>query len=147
MTLEVGGEHTITVDPVVEATTGLKGKYESVGDDPREGFSGLLVPPEKLTEVAAALRSEYGFNYLSSVTGVDLIADDKMEVVYHFYSIEKGGSAVVLKSQVTAQQPHATFPDAGLARSQLPGARGLRPAGHQFQRAPRPAPYPDVGRL
>jgi NADH:ubiquinone oxidoreductase subunit C len=38
---------------------------------PVKGTSGLMVSPEKLTEVALALRDEIGFNYLSSVTGVD----------------------------------------------------------------------------
>jgi NADH:ubiquinone oxidoreductase subunit C len=34
-------------------------------------------------EVATALRDEFSFDLLSSVTGVDYIAENKMEVVYH----------------------------------------------------------------
>lgn len=96
-----GGQAPVeTLDPVAEAIGALKEKYpDAVVDDPRDGYSGLVVEPEKLVEVATALRDELGFNYLSSVTGVDLIEDDKMEAVYHIYSIDKGGSAVVLKAQ------------------------------------------------
>src|SRR5690606_6785593 len=67
--------------------------------------TGLMVPAGQLPEIAAHLRDELGFNYLSSVTGVDLIDDNKLEVVYHTYSIEKGGGAVVLKVQVDRDNP------------------------------------------
>jgi NADH-quinone oxidoreductase subunit C/D len=84
----------------------LKDRYAGeIVDDPRPNFTGLIVPADKLPEVAMVLRDELGFNYLSSVTGVDLIDDNKLEVVYHTYSIDKGGSAVVLKVQVDRDDP------------------------------------------
>ena len=64
-----------------------------------------MVSPEKLTEVAGVLKNELGFEYLSSVTGVDLIDDNKMEVVYHTYNLDAGGGAVVLKTQVDRDNP------------------------------------------
>ena len=95
-----------TVDPVVEAVAALKEKFaDAVSDDARPNYTGLIVPAHRLLEVARTLREELGFNYLSSVTGVDLLEDNKMEVVYHTYSIEKGGSAVVLKVQVDRDNP------------------------------------------
>ena len=90
MTIDViESEEAQAVDPVVEATAVLKEKFPSLQDDTREGYQGLMVPPENLLEVAQTLRDELGFDYLSSVTGVDLIDDNKMEVVYHTYSIAK----------------------------------------------------------
>lgn len=95
-----------TVDPVVEAVAALKEKFaDAVSDDARPNYTGLIVPANRLLDVARTLREELGFNYLSSVTGVDLLEDNKMEVVYHTYSIEKGGSAVVLKVQVDRDNP------------------------------------------
>src|SRR5690606_22326937 len=84
----------------------LKERFpDAVTDDTRDGYSGLMVAPEKLVEVATALRDDIGFNYLSSVTGVDQINDNKMEVVYHTYSIDQGGSALVLHVQVDRDNP------------------------------------------
>ncbi len=92
-------------DPVEEATARLREKFTDLTEDPRDGYTGLMVPAGQLPEIAAHLRDELGFNYLSSVTGVDLIDDNKLEVVYHTYSIEKGGGAVVLKVQVDRDNP------------------------------------------
>ncbi|MCA9980785.1 MAG: NADH-quinone oxidoreductase subunit C, partial [Anaerolineales bacterium] len=100
MTIDViEPEEREAVDPVTEATAVLKEKFPSLQDDTREGYQGLIVPPEDLLEVAQTLRDELGFDYLSSVTGVDLIDDNKMEVVYHTYNIAQGGGSVVLKAQ------------------------------------------------
>lgn len=108
MTIEVieSSEAPAAIDPVTAATERLKEHFvEGISDDTREGYSGVIVAPEKLTEVAAFVREELGFNYLSSVTGVDLIDENKMEVVYHTYSIEQGGGALVLKVQVDRDEP------------------------------------------
>ncbi len=51
------------------------------------------------------MRDDLGFNYLSSVTGVDLIEEGKMEVIYHLYNIARGGGPVVLKAQVDRDAP------------------------------------------
>lgn len=100
-----GGAPAAAINPVEEALAALKEKFpESVTDDTRDGFQGVIVAPDKLIEVATALRDELGFNYLSSITGVDAIEEDKLEAVYHFYSIEKGGSAVVVKAQTDREE-------------------------------------------
>ena len=96
-TPEGDGEQAVNQDPVAQAYAVLKERFpEEVQDDSRVGYSGLMVSADKLTEVATALRDELGFDYLSSVTGVDQIEDNKLEVVYHAYSIDQGGTAVVL---------------------------------------------------
>lgn len=104
--LEAPDAPDTTANPVEQAIQALKERFpEDVADDTREGYEGLVVSPEKLTEVALALRDELGFNYLSSVTGVDLIEDGKLETVYHTYSIEKGGGPVVLHVQTDRDNP------------------------------------------
>lgn len=87
------------------AVATLKARYEQIRDDGREGFTGLIVPADQLIEVATAVKDELGFNYLSSATAADLYDDNKMEMIYHCYSIEKGGGALVLKVQVDRDKP------------------------------------------
>lgn len=103
--IEINEPEVPTVDPVEQATAALKEKFPELSDDSRQNFTGIMVPPEKLLEVAETLKDELGFEYLSSVTGVDLIDDGKMEVVYHTYNLDAGGGAVVLKTQVDRDQP------------------------------------------
>jgi NADH-quinone oxidoreductase subunit D/NADH-quinone oxidoreductase subunit C/D len=92
--------------PIEEALANLKERFpEGVVDDPRDGYEGVIVDVEHVVNVGLALRDELKFNYLSSVTGVDLIEDNKLEVVYHAYSIEKGGGPVVFKVQVDRDDP------------------------------------------
>ena len=82
-----------------EATLSLKARF-AVTEDARENYSGLMVAPDGLLDVATALKDEMGFNYLSSVTAVDLIKEEKLEVVYHIYNLDAGGGPVALKVQI-----------------------------------------------
>ncbi len=105
-TVEVLEPETETIDPVEKAVGRLKEKFgEAIQDDTRDRFTGHIVPAENLVEIAEYLRDDLGFNYLSSVTGVDLIEDGKMEVVYHTYSIREGGGSVTLKVHVDRDNP------------------------------------------
>lgn len=126
----------VSVDPVATAVARLKEKYpEALQDDPRPGYTGVMVPADKIVEVAEYARQELGFNYLSSVTGVDLIDENKMEVVYHTYSIDQGGSALVLKVQVDRDEPVVpsltpTWPGADFQEREIWDLFGIRFAGH-----------------
>ena len=77
---------------------------EIVVPDSRAGYSGYVVPPEYLVQVVQAVKDELGYDYLSSVTGVDYLPENKMEVVYHFYRTT-GGGTLVLKTQVDRENP------------------------------------------
>lgn len=90
--------------PEAEAKVLLKRQFASLADDSRDGHDAIMVSAENLLDVAGYLKDDLGFNYLSSVTGVDLIEDDKLEVIYHAYSIEKGGGPVTLKVQVPRKE-------------------------------------------
>ncbi len=87
--------------PAEEALAKLTERFpeEKVAADTRDGYEGVIVAADQLVDVALALRDDLGFNFLSSITGVDLIEENKLEAVYHLYSIEKGGGPVVLKVQ------------------------------------------------
>jgi len=76
---------------------------QAVRPDTRPGYSGWIVEKDHLLEVASALRDEFGYDLLSSVTGVDYYPDT-MEVVYHAYKTT-GGPGIVFKVQVPRQDP------------------------------------------
>ena len=93
-------------NPIEEALARVKERFpEGVSDDTRDGYEGVVVSPDQVVDVSLSLRDDLGFNYLSSVTGVDLIEDNKLEVVYHAYNIDKGGGPVVFKVQVDREDP------------------------------------------
>ena len=95
--------------PQAKAKDHLKAAFPELADDSRKNHDAIMVPADKLLEVAEHLKTELGFDYLSSVTGVDLIKEDKLEVVYHTYSIAQGGGPVTLKVQVP-RDDNATVP-------------------------------------
>src|SRR3972149_5334683 len=72
---------------------------DSVTGDERKGYSGYIVKPGKLLDLTGFLRDTRGYDYLSSVTGVDYYPEDKLEVVYHAYK-STGGSAFIFKTQI-----------------------------------------------
>ncbi len=107
---------------------------ESVKRDERNGYEGYIVDPNALTEVAQALRDELGYDYLSSITGVDYLPDGIMESVYHFYRTT-GGPALVLKVQVprdNAVVPSLVplYPGAEFQEREAWDLLGIRYEGH-----------------
>src|SRR5512141_220450 len=75
----------------------------AVTPDARIGYSGWLVDKGSLIEVATALRDEFGYDLLSSVTGVDYFPD-KMEVVYQAYKTT-GGPGIFFRVQIPRVDP------------------------------------------
>lgn len=107
---------------------------KDVKRDQREGYEGILVDPSKLVEFATYIRDDLGYDYLSSVTGVDYLPEDKMEVVYHAYRTA-GGPALVFKSQTprnNAVVPSliSVYPGADLQEREAWDLLGIRFSGH-----------------
>ena len=103
---ENGNGQAIYTSPAEEALKCLIQQFpDGVEEDSREGYEGVIVASENLLGAARLLRDELGFNFLSSITGVDLVDEGKMEVVYHAYSINNGGGAVVFKARVDRDNP------------------------------------------
>ena len=92
---------TPTLTQTVDLVARFPGK---VAADARPGYSGFIVNKENLVEVATAVRDELGFDLLSSLTGVDYIAENKMEVVYHAYKTT-GGAGLIFKVQAERVDP------------------------------------------
>jgi len=70
-----------------------------VKTDERTGYDGYVVSSDHLIDVTRTIRDELGYDYLSSITGVDYLPNGLMEVVYHFFK-SSGGPALSIKSQV-----------------------------------------------
>ncbi len=107
----------------------------SVTADSRPGFSGFIVDKDKLVEVATALRDEFGYDLLSSVTAVDYLPENKMEVVYHAY-MTTGGPGLVFKVQVPRLDPIEVpslinvWPGADLQEREAWDLFGIKFTGH-----------------
>jgi NADH-quinone oxidoreductase subunit D/NADH-quinone oxidoreductase subunit C/D len=102
--------------------------------DERKGYEGYIVQSDHLVEVATALRDEFGYDYLTSVTGVDYLPDDFMEVVYHLYR-STGGSGLVIKARSPRQESSvpslvAVFPGAEFQEREAWDLLGIRFEGH-----------------
>lgn len=92
---------------------------DAVVKDEREGYEGYIVDPSQLVEFAQSLKDDYGYDYLASLTAVDYLPEDVMEVVYHIYP-STGGSALVFKSRTSR------------TKSSVPSLTGVFP-GADFQ--------------
>ncbi len=107
---------------------------EFVTRDARKGYEGYIVQADKLVEVATAIRDDLGYDYLSSVTGVDYLAEGKMEVVYHAFR-STGGPALVFKAQAPRDDAVVpslvpVYPGADLQEREAWDLLGIRFEGH-----------------
>ncbi len=107
---------------------------DAVHPDERKGHEGFQVSTEKLVEIATILRDKMGYDYLSSITGVDYIEEDLMEVVYHFYK-STGGSALVINVQVPRKNAvvpslYHVFPGVDFQEREAWDLLGIKFEGH-----------------
>ena len=68
--------------------------------------SSVLVEPKDLTAVCRYLKDteQFRMDYLANLTAVDF-PPDRMDVVYHLYSMEKKHGPITLKVKLARQQP------------------------------------------
>ncbi len=126
-----------TLAPALETSnyTDLSARFpDAVSQDTRKGYQGFLVDPAKLIDVATSIRDDFGFDFLSSVTGVDYLPDGFMEVVYHAFKTT-GGPVLVFKTQVPRENPVVpslvpVYPGADLQEREAWDLLGIRFEGH-----------------
>ncbi len=106
----------------------------------RDG-EALIVARDKLLDLARYLRDHEGYDYLSSVTGVDNLTHPKrkdverFEVVYHLYSTKRGGGPLVLKARAPEDDPEipslvSVWPGADFQEREIWDLFGIRFPGH-----------------
>ncbi len=122
--------------PVEEAITQLAEQFgPAVQRDARPGYSGVIVDPARLVEVARYVRDTLGYNYLANAAAVDYLGKgDHLEMVYHAYPIT-GGPALVVKAQTprdVATLPSLTpvWPGADFQEREAYDLMGIRFEGH-----------------
>jgi NADH-quinone oxidoreductase subunit D/NADH-quinone oxidoreductase subunit C/D len=119
---------------LVEEKTEFEKRFPEISRDERKGYEGYIVPAKNLVKFATALREEYGYDFLSSVTAVDYLPENQMEVVYHAYQTT-GGPALVYKVQVDRDYPVVpsltqVYPGADLQEREAWDLMGIQFNGH-----------------
>jgi NADH-quinone oxidoreductase subunit D/NADH-quinone oxidoreductase subunit C/D len=135
-------EEVKTQAPDLNTTlTALQERFpDAVKRDDRKGYSGIIVAPEKLVEVATAIRDDYGYNYLSSATAVDYLGvSDHLEMVYHAFSVPAGGPGLVFKAQTKRDTPSIpslvrVYPGADFQEREAYDLYGIHFPGHPNQK-------------
>jgi len=122
--------------PTPTKTLDLVEKFpKSVTADERENYTGWMVEKEGLIEVATFLRDELGYDLLSSVTGVDYLPEEKMEVVYQVYKTT-GGPGLFFKVQIPRVDPMEIpsvidiWPGADFQEREIWDLYGIKFSGH-----------------
>jgi NADH-quinone oxidoreductase subunit D/NADH-quinone oxidoreductase subunit C/D len=119
---------------LVEEKTELEERYPEISRDERKGYEGYIIPGKKLVEFASVLRDEFDYDFLSSVTAVDYMPEDRMEVVYHAYQTT-GGPGLVYRVQVERDDPVVpsltpVFPGANLQEREAWDLMGIHFEDH-----------------
>jgi len=126
------------LDPVRDAVGRLQHTFgAAVQPDTRAGYSGVVVDPARLVEVATFVRDTLGYDYLASATAVDFLGlnnQSHLEMVYHTYQTS-GGPALVLKAQTprdSATLPSLVpvWPGADFQEREAWDLMGIRFEGH-----------------
>ncbi len=127
-------------EPAMDASPGNRNLFPgAVTPDTRPGFRVSSFWPTNWWTFAQALRDEFGYDYLSSVTAVDYYPENKIEVVYHAFRTTGGPAwSSGPRRRATDNPP---FPGPGLPGGRLPGARGLGFDGVRF------TGHPDLRRM
>ncbi len=97
-----------------------------------------LINAHALPAVAAYLRDQLGYQYLSNITAVDYLHLGLIEMVYHFYSLQGGGPQTV-KVRVPRELPivptlTAEWPGANLQEREAFDLFGVQFPGHPYLR-------------
>ena len=128
-------EQTLVQEDVTAKSDEILARFpQFIALDERKGYEGFIVQADHLVEVATALRDEFGYDYLTSLTGVDYLPDDFMEVVYHLYR-STGGSGLVIKARSPRQASSipslvSVYPGAEFQEREAWDLLGIRFEGH-----------------
>lgn len=106
----------------------------SVEKDTRPGYTGFVVPVDRLLEVVGDLKTRHRYDFLSSVTATDYFPEDRIDVVYHLRKLT-GGEPIALKvpvSRTETKVPTLTklFPGAELQEREAYDLMGVIFEGH-----------------
>jgi NADH-quinone oxidoreductase subunit C/D len=128
---------SITTTEQTSAATLLQERFgDAVRPDDRDGYSGVIVSPDKLLAVAKVAHDELGFDYLANAVAVDYLGKgDFFEMVYHTYKTGEVGAGLVLRAQTprdvaTLPSLVPVWPGADFQEREAWDLMGIRFEGH-----------------
>lgn len=122
-------------NPDIASATDLTQIFpEIVTHDERVNYEGYLLKPDHLQSIMLKLRDDFGYDYLSSITGVDYFPENKLEVVYHIRK-STGGAPLVIKTQLDRQDARVSsvvpiYPGAEFQEREAWDLLGIKFEGH-----------------
>jgi NADH:ubiquinone oxidoreductase subunit D/NADH:ubiquinone oxidoreductase subunit C len=107
---------------------------DTVKVDDRPGYKGWIVEKDNILKTLSILKTQHGFDLLSSITAVDYLADQSFEVVYHLHKTT-GGSGIEVKVRISrdeAEMPSccAVLPGAEFQEREVWDLMGIKFTGH-----------------
>ncbi len=107
---------------------------DAISPADKQNHTGIIVESDRLPEVALYIRDQLGYQYLSSVTGVDYMDDGYFEIVYHAYRLS-GGGPLTFKARTPREDPVlpslvAIWPGADFQEREIWDLYGVRFTGH-----------------
>ena len=120
------------------APANAKGAGAAEGTRPVMRDYDAVVTAQSMPRVAAYLRDQHGYEYLSNITAIDYILDGVIEVMYQFYSLQGGGPQTV-RVRVPRENPviptlTGEWPGANLQEREAYDLYGVRFPGHPYLR-------------
>ncbi len=126
----------MTEDPLIQSVYSelIDAFPTSISPEQRTGYVGCVVSSESLHQVLKFLRDSKGYDYLSSVTGVDDYPENQMELVYHLFK-STGGELIQLKTLVGRDNPEVSsvtdlYPGAEFQEREIWDLFGIKFSGH-----------------
>jgi len=133
-------DQNMAADPTMTTTTSVTDRLlekfpGAVEAETREGYEGVIVQPDKLVEVATAVRDDLGCGLLSNIGYVDYLNEGYFETVYHAYNVHAGGKPVIFRARAprdAATLPSLTgvWPSADFQEREAWDLMGIRFTGH-----------------
>ncbi len=131
----VPAEPKAQTEPIdtAEAGAGHEGGARPVLQD-----DDVVVNAQSIANVAAYLRDQHGYEFLSNITAVDYLAEGLFEVVYHFFSLAGGGPQTV-RVRIPREYPiiptlTGEWPGANLQEREAFDMYGVQFPGHPYLR-------------
>ena len=120
------------------APANAKGAGAAEGTRPVMRDYDAVVTAQSMPRVAAYLRDQHGYEYLSNITAIDYILDGVIEVMYQFYNLQGGGPQTV-RVRVPRENPviptlTGEWPGANLQEREAYDLYGVQFPGHPYLR-------------
>ena len=82
--------------PSLQLANELRARFGDLISEPKESRNEVTIQvgdPERIADVMAVAKKDFGFDFLKDISSVDnLGSDPRWTVVYHLYGLQHGGA-------------------------------------------------------